>query len=208
MFEGRAIVGAPGPLTDDEVESTQAVLVEIEELTRLDMPATPPPFEPGAAMWAATLLYRICQFAVYRDVGSDVVESELAAPAPSTDDPSAHYSVDLTFRFLPQVSLFLKRAAEKDVLVTEVLRLARMWPLSSVGMPDLGSLNVDVVVSHPSLLFLYVDRIINCTDLSPLDDERVQTAVASALGMHTCLAPKFMSKIAELAPPPFHLSNS
>ncbi len=61
------------------------------------------------------------------------------------------------------------------------MSLGRQWPLSSVGIKDVGDINVDDFVGEPSLRQMYVDRIIERGDLSRLSDGRVRQAVQAAI---------------------------
>jgi hypothetical protein len=70
------------------------------------------------------------------------------------------------------------------------VRLARTWPLSSVGA-DLGPgpFDVDAFVGDASLRALYVDRVLAQADLSRLGDPRVDDAAREALGARPDLRP-------------------
>jgi hypothetical protein len=197
-YTGRGVVGALRPWSAAELRESEAVLVELESHVRLDMPGKPPPLDLAAALWGATMLYRACQLAVYRDLGADVIERELKALCPTPITASAHYSVDLALRYLPQAFQFAQRASEDDALVTALRRIGQAWPLSSVGMQRLPTVNADALVAHPSLLALYVDRILSAKDTARLADQRVREAVAAALGMHPTLAADMAAKVAEL----------
>ena len=56
-----------------------------------------------AARWAATMFYRACQFVAFRDVRMRRHRGprRMAVACPHGDPPAVHYSVDLTFRYLP-----------------------------------------------------------------------------------------------------------
>ena len=72
---------------------------------------------------------------VFRDEPAAAIAEALGPPCPAPITPSTHYSVDLVFRFLPEVVIFARSAAAHDPLVEHLERFAREWPLSSVGMP-------------------------------------------------------------------------
>ena len=151
---------------------------------------------------------RACRFLVYRDVDADAMEREFSAAIPgvsgtpgvssspgsaSTPDganPAVHYSVDLTFRFLPDLVKLARIASEQDPLVERLMAWARHWPLSSVGIgANVGPVEIGPIVNHPCLLALYVDRVIARRDLTRLDDARVRDGVRQALGLYSELAP-------------------
>ena len=56
------------------------------------------------------------------------------------DHASAHYAVDLVFRFLPDLLGFANSANREDPVCGAIRRWAIEWPLSSVGMDLQGGL--------------------------------------------------------------------
>jgi hypothetical protein len=66
-------------------------------------------------------------------------------------------------------------------------RFACAWPLSSVGIADLGPLDDDavaVIAGDEGLRRLYVDRILRHDDAVRVQDPRIARAVAAAVGEH------------------------
>jgi hypothetical protein len=191
LFEdGRPRVPAFAPLGESEARAADHVLADFERLYRLEMPLTPPPFDPDAGRWSATLFLRACQFAVYRDLPELLLAGELAVPCPCRRGPLTDYSADLVFRFLPDLLTFARGASEKDPLVARLRELARAWPLSSVGIADVGPVVIDSFAADPSLMALYADRVLARGDAGRLADPRVRRAVTAAVGMHRELAGK------------------
>ena len=84
----------------------------------------------------------------------------LAVPCPEPPSPSVCYSADLSLRYLPDLLSLAKGIASDDPLVHGLHAICRSWPLSSVGVPDVGELDTGAFLSHPTLRRLYVDRII------------------------------------------------
>ena len=193
---GRVRVPAPAELREEELRAGDEVLRAFEAAYRLELPGTPPAFDPAAARWAALRFFRACQFAAFRDVPAEAVAEALSGGGPEPL-PSAHYSVDLVLRLLPDLVRFARSAAEKDPLVEHLLRLGREWPLSSVGLAEVGPVGLGAVADHPALLALYVDRVIATRDVSRLADARVRDGVRRALGLHTELAPQLAAALAQ-----------
>ncbi|MCP5116058.1 MAG: hypothetical protein GY953_34965, partial [bacterium] len=138
---GNVKVGAvDGPHEDDE--TIVGVLQEIEAGRRLDMAHDPPVLIVESALWAAQMLYRGCQYLTYREIEEDQVRRGLANPCPQPASPDVMYSADLTLRFLPDLFSLARGVAADDPLVVSLLRLAREWPLSSVGIPGVGTVEV------------------------------------------------------------------
>jgi hypothetical protein len=164
------------------------VLREWDAVNRAEFPGAAPPLAPPVARWALEQFYRACQFAVYREAGAADIAA-LAIPCPSAPAAARHYSVDLVFRFLPDLFRLTKAAAEGDPLCDHVRRWAAEWPLSSVGIAGVNPIDVSPVCEDRGLLQQYVDRVIARRDVSRLADARVRAAVRAALGHFDDLAP-------------------
>lgn len=188
---------APGePPEEDEWDTALAV---VEDSWRLHAPGPVPAFHPPTARWAAQLIYRGCQFTLWRDAGAEMVKKAFRKTAPAAgaeggaaDEFSRLYSADLTLRFLPSLVALATRLAPGDVLVEELRRIAAEWPLSSPGVPDLEPPAAPAVLKHPGLRRLYADRIIAAADRSRLADPDTAAAVREALGAFPELAPALL----------------
>lgn len=172
-----------------EGDRVDAELLAFERDRRDDLPATPPAVELAAARYGAVMLYRACQFLVFRDVDPETIQRELSRSIDGSVTPLTHYSVDLTLRYLPDVVRLACGESKEDPLVTELTRLAGQWPLSAVGISGAEVGDVTAIVSDPCLLRLYVDRIIARQDLGRLGNEQVRAAAAQAIGAFPQLAP-------------------
>src|SRR5262249_25031638 len=98
-------------------------------------------------------------------------------PSPETD-----YSADLVLQYLPDIIGMTRAVASGDPLLQQLLILAREWPLSSVGVSEVGQVGVNAFIGHAGLRQLYADRIIARADLTRLGEPSVDTAVRQALG--------------------------
>jgi hypothetical protein len=192
---GRVQVPAIEPLDSRDIESAANVLQSFDQQFRQQLPGTPPAFSEAAALWGATVFYRACQFLVYRDHEAAEIDAALSAPCPDAAGAAAHYSVDLTLRLLPDLVRLTQARSSDDPLVEHLQRLASAWPLSSVGVADVGQVDVEPLAQEPSLLGLYVDRIIAREDTARLGDPRVRNAVRAALGIFPELAPNIAAAI-------------
>ncbi len=184
----------PG-LASDDVDRT---LADFEIRYRDVLSGTPPSFDVPAARYGATMLYEACRFLAHPSLGVEDLELAFGVVPPRPSGPSAHYSVDLSLRFLPDVHRMTRQMGAEDPLCTELSKLANQWPLSSVGIPGVTNVVVDAFVSDRCLRRLYVDRIIRCSDLSRLQDRRVQEEVVEALGAFPELAPPIVQALKEL----------
>ena len=168
---------AEGP--DEEVET---VLLEFDRVARLNLADDAPEYLPDVALWAAALLYRACQFLVCRDVDEALIEEGLRLPCPRGYSPAVAYSVDLVLQYIPGLVRMTRQVAAGDPLLRALVELGRAWPLSSVGVRNVGDVDVSGFIEDPALSRLYVDRILARQDLSRLGDPRVDAAVREALG--------------------------
>ncbi len=179
----------------EEPHDAEAALRELEATVRPEMPHEPPALDVDVARWATVVLYDACALFVFRDYDVDVVHARLRAPCPRAPDPTACYSADLLLRHLPDVAQLARGIDEDDPLVESLRELGRQWPLSSVGMPELGRVDPSAFMTNASLRTLYVDRILERRDTSRLDHPEVRAAVQAAVGLHDELAPEIISAL-------------
>lgn len=195
LFEdGRVRATQPGNLLADELQKAEAVLSNFEQDFRREFPGGAPDYAPRAALWGATMFYRAAQFVVYRDLDAPLIAQMLSPPCPEPSTAAAHYSVDLVFRFLPDLMRLAKTASQSDPLVNHLRMWGSEWPLSSVDMPEVELRNIEPLVNHAGLLALYVDRILARGDASRLAEPRVRVAARVAVGAFPELAGKLASE--------------
>lgn len=189
LEDGRLEVPSMERLGSDDLAALGPALAPYEAVMRGNAPDGAPPWDEQAGAWAAAMFYRACQFAVHRDLDERAIRHQLSADGPRPT-PSAHYSVDLCFRYLPQLLRFARSAAEADPLVEQLATWARQWPLSSVGAEriDAASLRIDGLLDSPVLLQIYVDRIVLAGDHARLSPPAVHEALNKAVGAHPQLA--------------------
>ncbi|WP_157447633.1 hypothetical protein [Chthoniobacter flavus] len=166
-----------------------------DAVQRQNLPGTAPDLVPAAATWAAIRLYRGCQALVCREIPPAEMAAFLREPCPCPESPAVDYSVDLVFRFLPDLLAIARRVSTDDPLVTELLALARAWPLSSVGMEGVGTVNAARLLRDPCLRQLYIDRILLSGDTARLNDDAVRAAAKAALGAYPELAPEIATAL-------------
>ncbi len=183
LFEdSRVDVSSPEPVSADELRAADSTLVDLEAVYRLDLPGEAPQLARDAARWAAVSLFHACQFVAFRSAGEEMIAAAFGSPVPTAEAASLHYSVDLTFRFLPDLVRLARSDAENDPLLGYLHQWAVAWPLSSVGMPDVAPIAIEPIVRHPCLMNIYCDRVLARNDRSRRGDPRIEEAIAQAVG--------------------------
>ncbi|MEA3208677.1 MAG: hypothetical protein QOE70_1734 [Chthoniobacter sp.] len=188
-----------GAVTSEEAieagEGWPQVLREWDAAQRLELACAAPDLSLPAAEWAAHRLYRGCQALVCREMGAGDLRRLIGEAWSAPRTPAVEYSVDLLFRFLPDLIVLARRVAGNDPLVAELLALGGAWPLSSVGVEGVGEVDPASILAHPGLRQLYVDRILATGDTARLGHPAVQRAVRSALGAFAELAPRIAAAL-------------
>ena len=180
--QGKVTVdGQVTPFSDEDKQAATQRLREYYELQKQELTATVPAFDAPAAIWAAGFLYRAVQLVMLRDLGDDVV-NKLLTPYDGAVTPEAVLSVDLSFRYLPNLVGLAKGLAPEDVLVKRLHEAAVQWPFSSVGMKVEGDFNLDVILNNACVRRSYIDRIITARDIKRSNNPQVKEYIKEALG--------------------------
>ena len=188
LFESGRVLVASEPLAE-LVPEVDPILISAEKVAALNLAGTAPPFCLSTARWAALLLYRATQFVVCRDIDAKATQLLLQEKCPQPHCPQTDYSADLAFQYLPGVIAMTRAIASADPLLEQLLTLARDWPLSTVGVSEVGPVDVQAFIGHPGLRQLYADRIISHRDIGRLGEPAVDMAVREALGAFPELCP-------------------
>lgn len=201
LFEhGRVVVGTGEPSAED-LQAGDRVLAEMEARNRLDGPADLPKYERPTARWAAMTVYQSCRLIAIRAISAEEARDLLPPPPVNADTAADHYSADLTLRFLPDVLRLAEEQSQADPVCKMLRALAHQWPLSSVGIRDLevNRLRLEPVRNCPSLLSIYLDRIVRARDASRLKSEPIRAAYQQRLGAYPELQPEVLRLLAPIA---------
>ena len=178
--QGKVVVdGTLSPFTEEDIQQSIRRLHEYYQCQELT--GMVPPFKAGAAIWAAGFLYRSVQLVMLRDLNEEAVNG-LLTPYDDAVTPETILSVDLSFRYLPNLMGLAKGLAPEDVLVKRLQDAAIHWPFSSVGMKVEGDMNIDVIMNNACLRRAYIDRIIEMRDKRRCNNTRVNEYIQEALG--------------------------
>jgi hypothetical protein len=191
--DGRIVV-SPDSITPTD-ETALSALIELNERAESELAGESPGYSSEAALWAAQLLYQICQFIVCREIGEAQMAAAFARECPVPRSPAVDWSADLFFRHLPSLFRLSQQLSNGDPLIQELKRVAAAWPLSSVGISELGELNLDTFINCTALARLYADRIIAVSDASRLGDARVDELLRADIGIHHELAPEIAKRL-------------
>jgi hypothetical protein len=203
---GSPAVGLLPPTPEDPHALQQ--LREIADRAAQDLGLPPPALCLPAAEWAARLFYQLCQFVTVHDLDAARIRAIVDVPCPAPRDAATDWAADLSLRHLPRLLEIARHVRFADPLVTHLIRIAREWPLSSVGVPNLApdpasptpgsspAFPIDSFIQHPSLRRLYADRILATSDGSRLGDARIDDLIRADLGLHPGLAPRIASLLA------------
>jgi|SRR4051812_34423668 hypothetical protein len=193
LEHGQALVSAM-PLAENAAEA-EAALREINQCAREELALDAPPFVSDAAIWGARLTYHLAQFTVCRDIGQEQIDATCNIPCPAPKSAGTIWSVDLTLRHLPRIFQLARHLSGGDPLVTQMARIAREWPLSSVGVAGVADADITLIIEYPALARLYADRIFAENDATRLGHVMLDDALRRDIGIHRGLAPSLAQKL-------------
>jgi hypothetical protein len=195
MNEGRAVAAAHSSGVDDT--DALPVLERLDRFTRDELALELPTFSPATALWAGRLFHQLCRFIVCRDIPEEQINLACAVACPEPRGPETDWSADLTLRHLPNLFQLARHLSNADPLVGQIKRIAADWPLSSVGIGELDTLNLESFVHHPARRRLYADRINAAGDRSRLGHAQLDDLLRADIGIHRDLAPTVAAALFE-----------
>ncbi|MEM7626052.1 MAG: hypothetical protein AAF333_10530 [Planctomycetota bacterium] len=180
-----------------ELADVVDALVSGERLIRPDWPGSPPPFDHRVAVIASVFLYQAARLVLSRQVPEAITEKILSAHPIAESSASAHYSVDVVGRYLPDLVLLAGGPMSDDSVVKCLKQFGARWPLSSVGAAGITPTadRLDVILNNAALRAAYVDRVLSRSDMDRLSDERVAEAARLSVGPHTDLVSASISAV-------------
>jgi hypothetical protein len=177
---GRLI--AEHPVAQREISDLelQQWIVAAEVQYRNQLPNCPPPVDTNWAVWAVRQFMRAAQLLVHRELGEEFIRSGLESEpvesvltfhqASAGQQASIHYSVDLVFRFLPDLERLAKAASPADPLLDQLRDWGQRWPLSGARMQTAHELKegnsvtederLEPIFMDRCLRILYIERLL------------------------------------------------
>lgn len=171
LYENAAVeIDAADLRRQPAIQGAESALREVYRQDCLRVPGRPPAFNPEAALWSADLFYHACAFLVLRETEAGDIRSALTNNAVEPRSCEIIYSVDLCFRFLPDLFHLACNVAEDDPLVENLRQLAGKWPLSSVGIDLEQAPSISTFADNACLMGLYADRVVARQDRPRLEN--------------------------------------
>jgi len=191
LTHGVVRVQGPEYVRVEEEDSAVEWILRYESQTREHWPASPPDVDRPALEWATHQFIGAAQLAVFRQLGPMEIERRLKEEFFAGDyAASLAYSVDLVFRYLPDLSRIVTGMNPDDPLLAVLRGWGERWPLSSVGIQGLTVANIEPILTNRCLSLMYVDRIIEADAADRLNHPQVRELVKEAIGAFPELSPK------------------
>ncbi len=201
FVDGHVRVQSESVASQADVDDAVDWILQTELVLREHLPHVPPTVGRCTLQWAISHFYRAAQLAVFRQLGPEEIDRSLSLEFVSEGDASAAaYSVDLVFRFLPDMYRIVKGMNPDDPLLLKLKEWGAQWPLSSVGIPDLVVTNIEPILSQPCLSQMYLDRIIEREATDRLSDPRLLKLVRGMIGAYPDLSPKLYRFVTSQTP--------
>ena len=179
---GRLVALHPVAMPESNSDAIADWLRKAEAEYREQLPGVPPALNLPLAVWATQQFYRAAQLMVYRELGEEFIltgletePAELAiGEANAPEIASIHYSVDLLFRFLPDLERLTKAASLADPLLKQIEAWAERWPLSSARMKRQVEIRekLEPILRNRCLRIMYIERVLDGSSVSADEADR------------------------------------
>jgi len=181
---GRLVALHPVAAPEMNSDAIADWLTRAEAEYREQLPSVPPALDLSSAVWATQQFYRAAQLMVYRELGEEFIltgleteptdASRFGDAANATAIASIHYSVDLLFRFLPDLERLTKAASPTDPLLKQIDAWAARWPLSSARMKRPAEIQekLEPILRDRCLRIMYIERVLDSGPASADESDR------------------------------------
>ncbi|MEO1435137.1 MAG: hypothetical protein AAFV80_06335 [Bacteroidota bacterium] len=145
---------------------------------------TLPNFDSEAALWAAETVYLSAQLILHRKTEAYHLPKLLMA-FEGPVHPGSVLSVDLVFRFLPDLIQELEKLSDEDPLVPILQQRLQEWPFSGIRYlntwPDD---DLSVLFQEKGLRLQLIDRLVKYKNHRLLTDSKIRTLVEAEFGWY------------------------
>lgn len=168
-----------------------SLLAMLHDWHRVDsLEASSPLFDEEAAWWGVRMFVRAAWLYLERGTSAQHLDSLLGEPMPHSDSAAAHFSADLTLRWLPDLYTQARAVSPNDPLLAHLRNLASQAPLSGIGIPwgpddsePKRPITIPNAVTNDAGIWrLLIDRVIERRDREKLTHPAVSNSVRVALG--------------------------
>lgn len=170
--------------TRTEEEDIALFLEQEYENESLNYPFSPPEFNAKASVWASKIIYYATLLLLYRnDTQKDL--KELFEDYEGVIDTAAILSADLCLRFLPQITMELKRIDFEDPLIPILENILNIWHYSAIDTnAEPPEIDFKLFLQNDCLTQLYLNRIIENKVLSWAENPYINKLLNSQLGYY------------------------
>lgn len=149
----------------------------------LEFPFQVPAFNEEAALWAAEIVYLSAQLILYRK--DDTEELEGLFPDLKIEvETGSILSVDLCFRFIPDMLLELKHIDSEDPLIEILEKQLKKWHFSAIKYDfDVEGLDLNWIFSSSCMKQLYMDRIVAHKNLKLAKNKKLYPHLKASLSI-------------------------
>lgn len=165
----------------DDIFKLKIVLENYYHEDKLEMPYKAPEFNIDACLWSAKYLYCATHLVILRELDNTKIE-EFLQDFNGKITADVIYSVDLCFRYLPQVFNFAKNLSPEDFLVKKLTKTAYDWGFSSFGIELEPPFDSKEILKNKSLTYAYIDRILENKDKKRIDTNEISNLLKEATG--------------------------
>ncbi|MFO1022819.1 MAG: hypothetical protein U0903_19305 [Planctomycetales bacterium] len=189
-----------GKIPERELSGALMLLSDLEFEGRGGLPGEVPAFSREAATWGLLRLYRASSLLLHREASAERLPEVLGGSYPGERTASVHYSVDLSFRFLPDLFEFAKELSPNDPLCGILKTWGEEWPVSGVGIvPEaLSSVAWEEWWGNDCLRMMFLERVCDRRAMDWLGEERVARGREERQGGCPELAPEMMRELVRL----------
>lgn len=173
-----------GAVPARELGGALMLLSDLEFEGRGGLPGEVPSFSREAAEWGLMRLYRASSLLLHREESGERLAEVLGGSYPGARTASVHYSVDLSFRFLPDLFEMARELSPDDRLCGILKKWGEEWPVSGVGIApeNLSAVMWDEWWGNDCLRMMFLERVCDRRAMEWLGEERVARGIEEMIG--------------------------
>ena len=192
---GEVTVDRKLEISAEELDACIPILKSLEKSARLNAPSGLPKFNEKTASTALKIFYNICQMMVNRDFSENLINNTFNQLEELPDPASLEtvWSVDVVFRYLPDIFRMSTKLSKGDPLCDKIVDLAKRFPFSTPGIKIDDCVDA-YLVENDALKIIYMNRIIESEAVDRLVNADTKLAIEEKLGNQQQLCQNLMEK--------------